>query len=94
MVEVYALGAMLYEVLTGQLPFTGGVIRDLFTRILNEKPKPPRRLVRSIPAALEAICLKAMAKDRATDTPRRANWPWHFGDFLASARRKGFWKSS
>jgi serine/threonine-protein kinase len=91
--QVYALGAMLYEVLTGQPPFTGRVVQIL-SKVLKEKPKPPRKVVGSIPTALQSICLKALAKntrDRYTNAGELAK---ALRKFLTPARRKGFWKST
>jgi tetratricopeptide (TPR) repeat protein len=60
--DIYGLGAVLYEVLTGRAPFHGGSTFDLLRRIVNEPVQPPRALVADTPPALQAICLKAMAK--------------------------------
>src|SRR5262249_40829172 len=59
---VYSLGAVLYELLTGELPFRGNQ-RMLLLQVLNDEPKPPRRLNDCIPRDLETVCLKAMAKE-------------------------------
>jgi serine/threonine-protein kinase len=60
--DVYGLGAILYEILTGQPPFTGGDLTRLLVRVLEEEPTPPRRLNPAAPRPLEAVCLKALAK--------------------------------
>ncbi len=60
--DVYSLGAMLYEILTGRPPFTGTDPREVIARVLAETPAPPRSIN---PAALQAVCLKALARDPA-----------------------------
>jgi len=63
--DVFALGAMLYETLTGELPFPRVNSEDMLAAVASLRPveKPPRALDPSVPRALEAICLKALAKD-------------------------------
>jgi serine/threonine-protein kinase len=60
--DVYGLGAVLYEVLTGRPPFRSDESTALLRQVVHETPARPRSLVPSIPAALEAVCLKALAK--------------------------------
>jgi predicted Ser/Thr protein kinase len=60
--DVHALGAILYETLTGQPPYGCDAPANVLVRLLKEDPVPPRRLDRRIPRGLEAICLKALAK--------------------------------
>lgn len=61
--DVYALGVMLYEALTGRSPFQGAGLTELLTQILRARPVPPRQVDPAIPADLERICLKALDKD-------------------------------
>jgi WD40 repeat protein len=61
--DIYALGAILYELLTGRPPITGATQLEIFQRVLDEEPTPPRRLSAAVPLDLEVICLKCLAKD-------------------------------
>ncbi len=63
--DVYALGAILYEILVGHPPHTGDTPGEVGAKILVEEPVPPRRLRKDVPAELEAIALKALEKDPA-----------------------------
>jgi eukaryotic-like serine/threonine-protein kinase len=62
--DVYSLGVTLYEALTGSVPFHG-VPHMVLQQILNDEPRPPRRLNDSIPRDLETICLKCLEKEPA-----------------------------
>jgi eukaryotic-like serine/threonine-protein kinase len=61
--DVYSLGATLYELITLQPMFAAQQRGALLNQILNEEPRPPRQLEKAIPAELETIVLKAVAKD-------------------------------
>jgi serine/threonine-protein kinase len=61
--DVYGLGVTLYELLTGAVPFTAPDLAQLLRLIREQAPPPPRQLVPTLPAELEAIVLKCLEKD-------------------------------
>ncbi len=61
--DIYSLGVVLYELLCGCLPFRASSKPDLYRRIEEAHPQPPRQLVAEIPAALECACLRAMSRE-------------------------------
>ncbi|MBI1853195.1 MAG: serine/threonine protein kinase, partial [Planctomycetes bacterium] len=62
--DVYGLGAILYEILTGQPPFRGGSTIEVLRQVQREAPIAPRALRPETRPALEAICQKALAKKK------------------------------
>ncbi len=65
LVDVYALGATLYALVTGRPPFLAATAMEIVLQVLSDEPVPPRRLNASVPPDLETICLKCLQKEPA-----------------------------
>jgi serine/threonine protein kinase len=70
--DVYALGVILYEMLTGRRPFQADTIQETLKQVRTEPPAPPRAVNPDVPAELEAICLRCLAKQPAGRYPTAA----------------------
>jgi len=84
--DVYALGVMLYEAATGRLPHVGRSLVEVYESILVADAVPPRALSRDVPVELDAICLRAIAREPERRFSTALSFAEALRGFLAGTR--------
>lgn len=90
--DIWSLGVCMYELLTDSMPFGGDELQETFAQVLETTPTPIRALVTGVPAGLEQIVMRCLAKDRDarfSDVAElaRALVPFGSGTYSESAER-------
>jgi len=94
--DVYALGALLYHLLTGRAPFAASTVTATIAQVLREEPVSPRRLNSGVPVDLETLCLKCLEKEPGRRYARARDLAADLEAYLErrpiAARRVGVWE--
>jgi serine/threonine-protein kinase len=81
--DVFSLGCVLYELVTGQRAFTGRTLSDILMRLSREEPAPPSQVVAGLPAAIDAVVAFALAKAPERRYPTAGALAEDLGELLA-----------
>jgi serine/threonine protein kinase len=84
--DVYSLGVILYEMLTGMAPFTGSTVMEIASKHASDPPRSPREIVAAIPEEVERVVLHALEKQ---PDQRPANAAEFHAELLATAEKLG-----
>jgi len=87
--DVYALGVILYEMVTGRTPFQSDTPYTLMFKHIHDAPPPPRGIVPDLPEAVEAVMLRALAKDKSARYPSAGDLAREFSTTLQNCQVQG-----
>jgi serine/threonine protein kinase len=85
--DIYALGTILYEMLTGRPPFVGDTTKEVLLCQLTQPPQPPRQLRPEIPDTVETVILRALHKDREQRPQTMLRFAYELRDALLKKRK-------
>jgi serine/threonine protein kinase len=92
--DIFSCGAVLYEMVTGQPPFSGETIEQIREAILSKEPTSPRKLNPRIPARLEGVVLKALQKERSARYQSASDLLNDLNDVQRGKQRRKVWITS
>jgi serine/threonine protein kinase len=92
--EIFSCGTVLYEMATGQPPFSGETIEGTREAILSKLPASPRKVNPSLPVGVERVILKSLQKERSARYQTVSELLHDLNEFQRTKQRKKFWMTS
>jgi eukaryotic-like serine/threonine-protein kinase len=92
--DIFSCGAVLYEMVTGQPPFSGETIERIREAILSKEPASPRKLNPRLPVRLEGVVLKALEKERSARYQSASDLVHDLNEFQRAKQRRKVWMTS
>jgi serine/threonine protein kinase len=92
--DIFSCGAVLYEMVTGQPPFSGETIERIREAVLSKEPASPRKLNPHLPARLEGVVLKALEKERSARYQSASDLLHDLNEIQRAKQRRKVWITS